>query len=443
MKQDHSYKNILRIAFPLFISYFGQNVVNVTDTAFMGRVGETELGAVGNAGLFYMLFILIAVGFSNGLQIIIGRKNGENDYKTIGRLIQQGLYFSLPLASIMFCVLYFFSNDILGLFVKSPQILETATAFLKVRSFGIFFAIVNLVFTALFVGIAKTKVLSIASLVMTLTNVLLDYCLIFGKFGLPELGVEGAALASTIAEIANTIVLGGYILLYIDLGKYELFRLVKINPERLKRILNLSYPMMLQNFLSFGSWFIFFSIIEHLGERELAISHIIRSIYMLIMMPVFSLTSATNTLVSNLIGQHESDKVIPVIWKSTLLGLASNLAIGIFIWAAPEMILSIFTNNTDLISESIGSLFVISFSMFLFTIAFLQFTGINGSGNTVHSLIIEAINISIYLIATYIAVEILAAPLEVVWSTEFVYFTFLALMSYFYMKSDVWKGKKI
>ena len=287
LKQDHTYKNILRIAFPLFISYFGQNVVNVTDTAFMGRVGEIELGAVGNAGLFYMLFILIAVGFSNGLQIIIGRRNGENDHKTIGRLVQQGLYFSLPLASIMFCVLYFFSNDILGLFVKSPQILETATQFLKIRSFGIFFAIINLVFTALFVGIAKTKILSIASLVMTLANVVLDYCLIFGKFGFPELGVEGAALASTFAEIINTCVLVGYILLYIDLDKYELFRLVKINTERLNRILNLSYPMMLQNFLSFGSWFAFFSIIEHLGERELAISHIIRSIYMLIMMPVF------------------------------------------------------------------------------------------------------------------------------------------------------------
>ena len=278
---------------------------------------------------------------------------------------------------------------------------------------------------------------------MTLANVVLDYCLIFGKFGFPELGVEGAALASTFAEIINTCVLVGYILLYIDLDKYELFRLVKINTERLNRILNLSYPMMLQNFLSFGSWFAFFSIIEHLGERELAISHIIRSIYMLIMMPVFSLTSTANTLISNLIGQGESEKVRPLIWKSTLLGLASNLAFGIIIWAAPEMILSVFTNDAELISESIGSLFVISFSMFLFTVAFLQFTGINGSGNTVHSLIIEAINISIYLFATYITVEILAAPLEIVWSTEFVYFTFLALMSYFYMKSDVWKGKKI
>ena len=81
--------------------------------------------------------------------------------------------------------------------------------------------------------------------------------------------------------------------------------------------------------------------------------------------------------------------------------------------------------------------------MFLFTIAFLQFTGINGSGNTIHSLIIETINISIYLVATYIAVEVLVAPLEIVWSTEFVYFSFLALMSFFYMKSDLWKGKKI
>ncbi|MBL4623592.1 MAG: MATE family efflux transporter [Flavobacteriales bacterium] len=443
MKQDYTYKNILRVAFPLFISFFGQNVVNVTDTAFMGRVGEIELGATGNAGLFYMLFILVAMGFSNGLQIIIGRRNGEGDYKSIGRLVQQALYFSLPLATLLFCIIYFLSNDILALFVKSPQILETATRFLKIRSFGIFFAIINLVFTALFVGIAKTKILSIASLVMTLTNVFLDYCLIFGKFGFPELGVEGAALASTIAEMVNTAVLLGYILRYINLSQYELFRLVKVNTERLKRILTISYPMMVQNFLSFGSWFTFFSIIEHLGERELAISHIIRSIYMLIMMPVFSLTNTTNTLVSNLIGQNESDKVRPLIWKSSLLGLASNFFFGIIIWWIPEVLLSVFTNNTELISGAVGSLYVISFSMFFFTIAFLQFTGINGSGNTIHSLIIEVINISAYLVATYIAVVLLAAPLEIVWSTEFVYFTLLGIMSYFYMKSGIWKGKKI
>jgi Na+-driven multidrug efflux pump len=211
----------------------------------------------------------------------------------------------------------------------------------------------------------------------------------------------------------------------------------------MNNILGLAYPMMVQNFLSFGSWFVFFSIIEHLGERELAISHIIRSIYMLIMMPVFSLTSTTNTLVSNLIGQNESSKVRPLIWKSTLLGLASNIAFGIVIWCVPELILSVFTDDISLVSDSTGSLLVISFSMFLFTIAFLQFTGINGSGNTIHSLIIEAINISIYLVATYIAVEVLVVPLEIVWSTEFVYFSFLALMSFFYMKSDVWKGKKI
>jgi len=443
LKQDYTYKNIIRIALPLFISFFGQNVVNITDTAFMGRVGAIELGAVGNAGLFYMLFILISMGFSNGLQIIIGRRNGEGEYKTIGRLVQQGIYFCIPLATFLFCIIYIFSSDILAAFVKSSQIHETATSFLKIRSFGIFFAIINLVFVAFFVGIARTKILSVAAIVMTLTNVLLDYCFIFGEFGFPELGSDGAALASTIAEIANTLILLGYILLFIDRKQYELFRLVKLNLKRMNKILGLAYPMMVQNFLSFGSWFVFFSIIEHLGERELAISHIIRSIYMLIMMPVFSLTSTTNTLVSNLIGQNESSKVRPLIWKSTLLGLASNIAFGIVIWCVPELILSVFTDDISLISDSIGSLLVISFSMFLFTIAFLQFTGINGSGNTIHSLIIEAINISIYLVATYIAVEVLVVPLEIVWSTEFVYFSFLALMSFFYMKSDVWKGKKI
>ncbi len=137
MGQIHSYKNIVKVAIPLFIGYFGQNIVNVTDTAFMGRVGEIELGAVGNAGLFYMLFVLIATGFTSGLQIIIGRRNGEKDYETIGRLLQQGLYFALPLAAFFFVILFFFSGDILSSFVQSEEILITANKFLKIRSFWV------------------------------------------------------------------------------------------------------------------------------------------------------------------------------------------------------------------------------------------------------------------------------------------------------------------
>ncbi len=201
--------------------------------------------------------------------------------------------------------------------------------------------------------------------------------------------------------------------------------------------------MMFQNFLSFGSWFVFFSIIEHLGERELAISHIIRSVYMMIMMPIFSLRNTVSTIVSNLIGRNESNFVRLAIGRATLLGLSTNLFLGSIIWLFPDTVLQIFTNDIHMISDSRGPLLVISFSMFFFTVASIQYTGVNGSGNTLHSLVIEFINIAIYIIVTYFAVFEYAATLEQVWCTEFVYFSSLGIMSYFYLKSDVWKAKKI
>ncbi|MBL4593096.1 MAG: MATE family efflux transporter, partial [Flavobacteriales bacterium] len=430
MNTSISYKNIWKIAFPIIISGVAQNVVNVTDTMFLGQLSNVALGAGGNAGIFYFVLVISGMGFTTGAQIIIGRRNGEKNYSQIGKVFDHCLYFIIPLGFILFFFMKFISPHLLAAITLSPQILEASIEYLDYRAFGILFSFINFSFIAFYVGTTKTKILIPITFLMMLTNVFLDYSLIFGNFGFPEMGIKGAAIASVISEATALLFFIIYTYKKIDIEKFNLFGFRNFDKAIFNRILKVGSPIMLQNFLSLSSWFIFFMIIEKLGETELAVSHIIRSIYMVLMIPLFGFSSATNTLVSNLIGQGNSEKVLPLIKKIVILSLLSTTFVLLFNLFLPTEMIGFYTKDITIINAAIPTLNVVSGTMFFFAIAFILFNGVSGTGNTKTSLLIEVITISIYLVATYyIAIE-LKASLPIVWCSEFIYFGLLGLLSF-------------
>jgi len=443
MSSNISYKNIWKVALPIIISGVAQNVVTVTDTMFLGRLGNIELGAAGNAGILYFLLVLSGMGFTTGAQIIIGRRNGEENYSQIGKVFDHCIYFIVPLSLLLFVFVKLFSADLLESITQSKSILTASIAFLSYRIYGLFFAFILGTFIAFYVGTTKTKILIYVTLIMMLVNVFLDYSLIFGNLGFPKMGIKGAALASVISEICALFFLILYTLKKIDLNKYGLFKFSRFDLEILKRISKVGGPMMLQNFLSISSWFIFFVIIEKIGERELAISHIIRSIYMVLMIPLFGFSSATNTLVSNLIGQGNNHLVLTLVKRVTFLSLACTSIALLFNIFLPTQIIGFYTADTSLIEETIKTLNVISGTMFSFAIAFIFFNGVSGTGNTQTALLIEFITISIYLVATYYIAIVLQSSLSIVWCSEFIYFSLLGILSFGYLKWGNWGAVKI
>lgn len=176
-------------------------------------------------------------------------------------------------------------------------------------------------FRALFIGITRTKVLTLNAVVMALTNVLLDYLLIFGKGGFPEMGIKGAAIASVIAEGVSIVFFLVYTRLTVDIKKYALNQFRSFDIRLLKRVLSISIFTMLQYFISLSTYFMLFVAVEHLGQRELAIANIVRSVYIVLLIPVNSLSTATNSFVSNSIGAGHTDQVIPIIRRLSYISL--------------------------------------------------------------------------------------------------------------------------
>ena len=424
------------------MSLLMEHMIGLTDTAYLGRVGEVELGASAMGGLFYICVFTIAFGFSVGSQILIARRNGEGRYKDVGPVMIQGGTFLLGLAMLMFGLTHLLAPSIVRLLISSDSIFDATMEFLNWRIWGFFFAFVNVMFRALYIGITRTKVLTMNAVVMALVNVLLDYILIFGKFGMPEMGIKGAAVASVMAEAASLAFFLIYTYAKVDFKKFGLNHWQKIDFSLLGKILSISCFTMIQYFLAMATWFVFFIAIERLGQRELAIANIVRSIYIVMLIPVQALSTTTNSLVSNLIGAGKPEQVMGLCGRMIRICYYFVLPLGILIALFPELVLRIYTDNLDLIAGSVSSLWVMLSSYLIAVPAFIFFFSVSGTGNTQTALLIDMASIFVYVLyALWVGIR-MHADVAVCWTTEHVY-DLMILSAFFYLWKGNWQNKKL
>lgn len=436
-------KEIWRVTYPIFLGLLAQNVINVTDTAFLGRVGEVALGAAAMGGLLYICVYTIAFGFSVGSQILIARRNGEGNYRAVGPIMWQGTAFSFGMAVCLLILMYFSAAPLIRLLITSDSIYGATYEFFTWRIWGFLFAFVNVMFRGLYIGITRTKVLTMNAVVMALVNVVLDYALVFGELGLPEMGVRGAALASVIAEASSLIFFLLYTYYKVDLKKYGLNRFGQFDLSMVLRILRISCFTMVQYFLAMAIWFVFFMALERLGQRQLAVANIVRSVYVVLLIPIQALSTTANTLVSNLIGAGGSSGVVTLLHKiSRMSFLIMVVCVGLCV-AFPGSILSVYTNEEALLVESVSALYVVCGAMLIASLANVYFNGISGTGNTQAALVLEVFVQVFYALYIIVVGMVIQAPVDVCFTTEVIYYVLMLGSSLIYLKKAKWQNKKI
>lgn len=425
------------------ISLVAQNIVNVTDTAFLGHVGAIELGASAIGGLFYITLFMVAYGFTTGVQILIARRHGEKEYAAIGSIFDNSFYFLGVLTLVITLLIVLFGAHILKPFIASEAVFHASTVFLKYRIFGLFFASSALLFRSFYTGIAFTKYISISAAIMACLNVVLAYGLIFGNLGFPKMGIAGAGLASSISEACALLFFFAITARRAQLAKYKLFTFVKPDFTIIKSTLDVSLYVMIQFVLSHAVWLGFFLLIEKMGENSLAVSNIIRSIYMLLMIPAWAMSSATSSIVSNAIGEGFSKQVIPIVNKVLVFSMGIMLVIAILAAFVPHFMISIYTSDTRLQEASVASYYIILGAVFLFSATIVLFSGVLGTGNTRSGLAIELFTLSLYLILAWLLAVKLHVPIEVVWLCEYMYAIVLGTLSWIYLRMGKWEGRVI
>lgn len=439
----YKYRDIWHIAYPILISLVMQTLINITDTAYMGRVGEIELGATALVSVYYLTIYMAIFGFSVGAQIFIGRRNGEGSYTKIGDIVIQGILFLLGIAALFALLSKWLSPKLLSAIVSSPQIYEACVDYLDWRIWGLLFSAVSVMCRAFFVGITRTGVLMWNSIILTVSNVVFNYIFVFGALGVPAMGISGAAIGSVMAEGMAMLHFVIYALSKVDMKYYGFSSRIKFSPDIIKGILSLSVWTMLQNFLTHAVWFVFFLAIEHLGEEQLAITNIVRSGSSLLFMPIIAFASTASTLVSNALGASRAHDVMFIIRRCVAMAYAVIVPLMIIVAIIPQTFMSVFTNDVDILQGSVASVYVMLGFNLIAIPACVFFHSVSGTGNTRLALGVEIVATILYAVAIYAIIFALRADVAVCWSVEYVYWTVILLCSALYFKYGKWQNRTL
>lgn len=438
-------RDILKMALPISLAILVPQINFVTNNIFLGHLDEigNALSTAGITGVYYLLFAVVGQGLNNGLQALIARRAGEGRVEEIGKLFSQGMYIALGLAFAGIAVTWLFAPAVLSWSLHSAALRDQAISFLRIRIWGLPCLYVYQMRNALLVGTNQSKFLVFGTLAETIVNITLDYALIFGHWGLPAMGFNGAAWSSIIAEATGMIVVFVVIHAKGISKELQLYKHWIIDRPNARLILIQSSPLVFQYIVSIVAWVAFYILVEHHGRQALAISNAMRNIFGLFGVFTWAFASTTNAMVSNIIGQGMENKVIQLINTICKLSLIITFCIFAGVNLFPRTLLSIYGQDAAFITAAIPVLRVVSFAIILMSFSVVWLSAVTGTGNTRINLLIEVVTIVIYCLYIYFTLEKWNMTIVVGWISEWVYWLSIFVQAFFYIRSGRWKGKVI
>lgn len=436
---NYTHKQIWLINLPIMVSLFMEQLINITDSVFLGHVSKIDLGASALATMYYTAIYMLGFGFSLGVQVVIARRNGEERYTDVGKVFCQGLIFLSLFAVIVFILSKLFSPLLLHRLISSENVYQATMQYVEWRDYSYLFAFPLLAIRAFLVGTTNTKILTANSIVMVVCNAIFNYLLIFGKAGFPRLGISGAAIGSSLAGFIGLLFLIIYMWKFIDKKQYGIYIIFDLRLSLY--LLNISVWTMIRSFFCIAPWFLFFVAIEQLGECELAAANVVRSISMLFFVIVNSFATTTISLVSNLIGAKQIAQVMPTCRRIVILNYMMGIPFILLAYIFSNSLLGLFTNDTAVIRTAYYP-FCVMLSTFVISVpAYIYCNTVIGTGNTKTAFIFQMINITIYLLYLFILSRSPDIPLAIYWTAEQLYVIVLLVLSFVYLKRGKWQEK--
>lgn len=403
--------------------------------------GKEALSVAGVAGIYYLIFAMICFGLANGILMLMSRKAGANDAKGVGYVFSAGVQLGLVVVLILWLISFLFSNNFFSFSIQNSIVMQLAQEFIAIRIWGLPFLFLAHLGNMLYIATDKTKFMLYGTLGQTIANVVLDYFLIFGNGLFPEWGVAGAAIASVVSEIIFCLIVLGIILYNKSFKEFQVSLFRKVQRTDFYSYFKKSSPLMLQYFISIGAWEVFFVFVEHLGERQLGASQIIRSVYGIMGILIWALSNTTNSLVSNLYSQHKYDEIIPLIKRICILSVTYAFIVALIIFIFNKEFLGLYTSDAEMIALAQPSLFIVLLASLIFSFSNIYFNALLGLGNTRRSLVYESFTIACYLIYCYFVIEKNKPMLWVAWASEYVYWITMLVLSGVYLHSRKWIPK--
>ena len=412
----------------------------MTDSVFLYYTSEDDFAAIGFVAAFYIIVAAIGFGFSRGGQILIAHYAGRGKAKAVGRSFYSTVYFELVLALGLFFFMTYGAYWLFALFVDSDIIFYKSLEYLETRKWGVFASYLGVACLALYTGIARPVFIIVDTVILAATNIFLDRALIFGMYGFPEMGIAGAGLASTIAEYVALIVFVIYMFFDRKNRKYGLGKLPGWDRKLIREIIGLAVPIVAMSAVGLGSSFFFFGLVENFGERQLAVTNIVRIAYLILSIPAWGFCTGINTLVSYFVGRDQPENVKVVLWKTAYMCLGVTLVMGLPLVIGPRTVLyPILGDERAYLVEMAYPIFWVLLGILVtFSFGSIFFNGLIGAGETKKALIYQSVCAVVYMVLIFLVVRSGWGNLTLAWSVEILYWVLMFLLSYRYFSRPRW-----
>ncbi len=440
LKVDTSVKSIILLTLPISMAKLIPELNYLFNAAFLGHMGSKELALAGITGVYYLIFSAIGYGLNNALLSIMSRRAGEDKRNEIFSTLWHGLIVASIMAIVFILLTRAFVQPVMLWAGVEQGGAEMAGDFLNIRIIGLIFLYSLQMQNAFLISLQQTRYLVLIAIVQSLVNLILDYGLIFGHFGLPEIGFNGAATASVISEMVGMLTVLSIIFGIKITKRYGIVPIYKVTFKTLKLVFEQGFPLMSQLAISTASWWVFFILVsKNYTYEEQAVSQTMRNLFGLGGVFSWAFGSSANTILSNLIGQGRQEEIFKIIRKMCIISTSGMAVFVLILNIFPVLFFSIFGQKEDFIEMGMGPLRVVSVAMIILCVGVIWLNSVVATGKTQVVFWIEFWGITAYLVYVWVIIEVLKLSLSVAWMSEWVYWILLFTLSYLYLTFGKWR----
>jgi putative MATE family efflux protein len=375
MKSTIYYKNVIVLGAPLLAGYISEFFMYLSDSAMVGRLGTEYLAAMGIAVMMAEILWIIIWPLAPATQSIASRRFGRaseikqrinDEYKDLiistGDVFNNSLFFALT-AGVSAIFLAMLCKPFLLLIMEDATLIPLIDGYVSIVRWampvaGVFYALYGFL-----AAINRTIPIMIATIGINVLNIIFNYILIFGKFGCPALGMEGAAIGTVLSQVLGTIYLTSYVLLSKDLRQYNCFIIKGFNPQIIKGLLRAGLPITCQLVVVFVIYIYYETLIASIGTVYLAATHIVFTVFILKRAIVGGFAEGGSIFVGNNLGRGNRNEALKYAYAAELIGIAIGIVLFLLILVFPGRIVSVF--NTEPQTIAVGTEALRFFAIFM------------------------------------------------------------------------------
>ena len=366
MFKDRAYfTDLFRIAIPIIAQNLISSLLNVIDVAMIGQLGEVAVASVGLANQIFFLLILMLFGTYSGVGVFTAQLWGQRDVTSIRKVLGIGLMIGL-VGSFLFSVLALaFPRLALGFYTVDPAVIDSGSSYLSIVGWGYMITAVTFAYSSVLRSTGYVRVPMVVSIFALSLKTFLNYGLILGNFGLPEMGVEGAAVATLIARLVEMAAMLAIVYVRKLPPAAKIAEMLGFNREFLKKVLTTSLPVLVNEMLwSFGIT-TYNMVYGRIGTDAIAAVNIAASIENLAFVIFMGISEATGILIGNRIGANQEQQAYTYARRTLIISSVGAILIGQALFWGSDLILSLYKLSPSSLENARRILIVISFLLWI------------------------------------------------------------------------------